>query len=200
VIEDIYRHHKKGIAVLDTKHLNHAGIARLRDFKIVTLKPGKAYDYEKIARIPYLLVRPDPALRTRPTVDHLKGILAALYNQRAPRAIVVEEAHLYNPSPQIPEDTLELIAREGRAYGQNLIMITQRIQDFPKLLWSQCKETAAFRFMIPHDIRYLQAVLPGFDEVNASLQLHDVVRFNHETGEFTIIKAADVKRITPHLG
>ncbi len=200
VIEDIYRTHRKGIAILDTKYLNHAGIARLREFKIVTLKPGKVYDYAAIARIPYLLVRPDPTLRTRPTVDHLKEILAALYNQRAPRAIVVEEAHLYNPNPQIPEETLELIAREGRAYGQNLIMITQRIQDFPKLLWSQCKETTAFRAMIPHDIKYFQAVIPEFPEINDQLELHDAVRFYHETGKYEILKAAQIKRITPHLG
>lgn len=200
VIEDIYRTHRKPIAILDTKHLNHAGIARLREFKIVTLKAGKAYNYEKIARIPYLLVRPDPRLKTRATVEHLKEILAAIYDQRTPRAIVVEEAHLYNPSPQIPEDTLELIAREGRAYGQNLILITQRIQDFPKLLWSQCKETSAFRCMIPHDIKYFQAVIPEFDEINATLELHDVVRFFHESGEYEILKAAQIKRITPHLG
>ena len=88
--------------------------------------------------------------------------------------IVVEEAHNYNKNPYSPSPILRLVAREGRGRGLSLWFITQRIQDFPKLLWSQCYMTYLLKFTIPQDIRYVSALIPDFDKINRELRMHDV--------------------------
>jgi len=46
----------------------------------------------------------------------------------------------------------EKFEREGRGRGLSLGFITQRIQDFPKLLWSQCYMNYLLKFTLPQGI------------------------------------------------
>lgn len=199
LIERIYGE-KKPLLILDTKTRNHIGLVQLHNMKLLRIKPGCAYDWDKALSTPYILSIPHPSTRTKELIQQYNGLLEAAYDTKKPRTIVVEEAHLYNPSPQHPNEHLEIISREGRGYGMNLVQVTQRIQDYPKLLWSQCRATYVMKFMIPQDIKYLSSMIPEFPQLNQQLNLHDVLRYDHVDNSYQIIKAADVKRITPHLG
>jgi len=98
-----------------------------------------------------------------------------LFSAEKPITIFVEEAHRYNESMYKPSKITELIAREGRKYGINLVFITQRIQEFPKLLWEQCKLTYLFKCTHITILKYIKQMIPNFDEINHQLQQYDVL-------------------------
>jgi len=197
--EQLYERGKRWI-ILDTKTRNHIGLISLKKVKLLKIKPDTAYNFWKLTDYDYILCIPTEKTKTRELIEQYRMILDVLFSAKRPITIFVEEAHNYNPNPYVADDLLELIAREGRSYKINLIFVTQRIQDFPKLLWSQCKFTYLFKFMIPHDVKYIAKMIPDFERINMELQRYDVLEYTHETNDYKIIKSYEIVRKTKHYG
>lgn len=199
LIEKLYAE-KKPFIILDTKTMNHIGLIGLKGLKMVKVKPGASYDWKKLSEYPYLLLIPTIHTKTTELIEQYTAAIEAIYTAGRERTIIVEEAHNYNKNSFAPSPTLELVAREGRGRGISLWFVTQRIQDFPKLLWSQCCYTYLFKFMIPQDIKYVEALIPNFSEINKKLERYDVLEYRHITAECNIISHSNIKRQTKHYG
>ncbi|RXE56410.1 hypothetical protein ABH15_10015 [Methanoculleus taiwanensis] len=199
LVEELYRNEIPFI-ILDTKTQNHIGLVGLKGVKRLQIKPYAEYDYTKLVKYPYILSIPTLRTKTTDLIAEYSKLIDTFYTLGRKGVIVVEEAHNYNKNPYAPSPILELVAREGRGRGLSLWFITQRIQDFPKLLWSQCYMTYLLKFTIPQDIRYVSALIPDFDKINRELRMHDVLEYDHKTSEYRIIPAGEVKRATKHYG
>lgn len=199
LIEKLYAE-KKPFIILDTKTRNHIGLIGLKGVKLLKIKPGARYDWAKLLEYPYVLCIPSLRTKTADLVEQYTELIDAVYTAGAERVIVVEEAHNYNKNAYSPSPVLELVAREGRGRRICLWFVTQRIQDFPKLLWSQCYYTYVLKFLIPQDIRYVEALIPDFNEINRKLNRFDVLEYNHLSGEHQIIPGSNVNRHTKHYG
>jgi hypothetical protein len=149
---------------------------------------------------PYVLCIPTLRTKTADLVEQYTALIDAVYLEGKERVIIVEEAHNYNKNAYSPSPVLELVAREGRGRQISLWFVTQRIQDFPKLLWSQCYFTYLLKFLIPQDIRYVEALIPDFGQINRELNRYDVLEYRHLSGEHQIIPASSVNRTTKHYG
>lgn len=193
-IESCYQE-KKPLLIFDTKTKNHIGLMALKKMRLLKIKPGYSYDFERVLEHPYVLVIPSPEMRTKALISVYDELLNTAYDARDPRRIYVEEAHHYKDS-----DIIELFMREGRGFGIDMTLIDQRIQNMPKILWSQCQTTYLTRWNIPQDIKYIGGMIPGFQEINQKLQRHDILRYDHNTGKYQIIKAGKVIRRTKHYG
>ncbi len=202
-VEEMYRQ-KHSFIILDTKCRNHLGLAALRSVKLIQINSDYTYNWENINKYRYVLCVPTLKTRTEDLINIYRGLLDTLFMADGERIILLEECHNYNKSSNSPDPLLELIAREGAGRRKYLWFITQRLQNFPKLLWAQCGYTYIFRHNIPQDIKYLEAGIPNFTEINLKLQPHDVYVWNHgatqTAPENCIIKAKDVIRRTKHLG
>lgn len=185
---------------LDTKQFNHYGLYNLKHVKLLRVSPSTFYNFEKALNYPYLLCIPDRRTKTKELISIYKQFLEIAYDSRSPKAYLLEEAHLYNPSPNYPDGIIELITREGRGYNMNSIFVTQRIQDFPKLLWSQCKFSYLYKALIPQDVRYISSFIPNFQNINWKLREHEAVKYYHNENKFLVLPAAKIQRITPHYG
>lgn len=191
---------KTPFIVLDMKTKNHIGLIGLKGLKLVKIKPGAVYDWGRLLEHPYILCIPTGRTTTAELVEQYTGLIDALYVAGEERVIITEEAHNYNKNAYSPSPVLELVAREGRGRRISLWFVTQRIQDFPKLLWSQCQYTYLLKFLIPQDIRYVEALIPDFTRINRELDRFDVLEYQHITGEYQIIPAGKVDRVTKHYG
>lgn len=191
---------KRPFIVLDTKTQNHIGLVGLKGLKLIKIRPGAVYDWKKLAEYPYLLLVPTIRTRTEELIEQYTAVIDAIYTAGKERVILVEEAHNYNKNAYSPSSVLELVAREGRGRGLSLWFVTQRIQDFPKLLWSQCYYTYLMRFLIPQDIRYVEQLIPDFTRINRELNRYDVLEFDHQTAEYRILPKETVVRKTKHYG
>ncbi len=200
-VEELYKAEKPFI-VLDTKTSNHIGLQELPNVKKIQMKPGLKYNWDKLADYPYLLCVPTLRTKTADLIDLYRDLTDSLFMVSGERFTIVEEAHNWNKNSSVPDPLLELIAREGAGRKKYLWFVTQRLQDFPKLLWSQCGYTYIFKHSIPQDIRYIEQMIPDFTEINRTLSKHDVLMWDHGNidGQYQIIKAADVTRKTPHRG
>lgn len=200
-VEELYRQ-KHPFIILDTKTANHIGLQDLPKVKKIQIKAGYHYDWSKLDQYDYLLCIPTLKTRTADLIEIYRKLLDSVFMSDKERFLLVEEAHNYNPSSNTPDPLLELIAREGAGRKKYLWFITQRLQDFPKLLWSQCSFTYVFKHNIPTDIKYLEAGIPNFSEINRNLNKHDVFVWNHgnSEGQQNIIRAKDVTRKTRHFG
>lgn len=107
---------------------------------------------------------------------------------------------MYNKNPYVPSPVLELVAREGRGRKISLWFITQRIQDFPKLLWSQCYYTYLLKFNIPQDIAYIRSLIPNFEKINLELGRYDVLEYDHVSNQYRIVQKENIRRETKHYG
>ncbi len=199
LIEKLYAE-KKPFIILDMKTRNHIGLIGLKGLKLVKIKPGARYDWERLLEYPYILCVPTARTKTAELVEQYTGLIDTFYVAGEERTIIVEEAHNFNKNASSPSPILELVAREGRGRKISLWMVTQRIQDFPKLLWSQCRYTYVLKFLIPQDIKYVEALIPDFGEINRKLDRYDVLEYRHITGEYQIIPASHVNRKTTHYG
>lgn len=186
--------------IFDTKNRNHIGLLALKKLKLLKIKPNATYDYWKIADYDQVLCIPTLKTKTKELIEHYKAFLDVLFTVKKPITIILEEAHLYNPNSRVADEVLELIAREGRSSRINMIFVTQRIQDFPKILWSQCKLTYLFKFMIPQDIFYISRMIPNFEVLNRELKKHDVLEYDHYANEIRIFRAEEIIRRTKHYG
>jgi len=199
LVEKLYRE-KKPFVVLDTKTRNHIGLIGLKGVKLVKIKSGARYNWEKLLQHPYVLCTPTLRTKTADLVEQYTELIDAVYLEGKERVVIVEEAHNYNKNAYAPSPVLELVAREGRGRKISLWMVTQRIADFPKLLWSQCRYTYLLKFLIPQDVRYIEQLIPNFGEINRKLDRYDVLEYRHITGEYQIIPASHVNRKTKHYG
>jgi DNA helicase HerA-like ATPase len=186
--------------VLDTKTKNHIGLIGLKGVKRLQIRPGAVYDFEKITDQKALLCLPTLTTKTGDLIAQYTTLIESLYAAGWSGVIVVEEVHNYNKNPFTPSPVLELVSREGRGRGLSLWFVTQRIQDFPKLLWSQCFWTYLLKFNIPQDIKYISALIPNFDKINRDLNRYDVLEYNHISSNYRIVPAGEVKRLTKHYG
>lgn len=199
MVEKLYAEGKPFI-ILDTKTKNHIGLVGLKGLKIIKIKPGATYNWKKIAEYPYLLLIPTIRTKTADLIAQYTAVIDAIYTAGKERVIIVEEAHNYNKNSASPSPVLELVAREGRGRGVSEWFVTQRIQDFPKLLWSQCYYTYLLKFMIPQDIRYIEALIPDFTGINRKLDRFDVLEYRHVSGDYEIIPHSNINRQTKHYG
>lgn len=199
MVEQLYARNQP-VLILDTKQRNHIGLMGLNGFKLLRIREGACIDFNKALRFPYLLCIPDEYTRTADLIEIYRGFMEAAYQRKKPLKIMVEEAHNYNKHPQIPDETLELLTREGRGIGLDLTFITQRIQDFPKLLWAQCKYSYLYKYMIPHDIDYVDRLIPGYKRINRKLEAYDMLEYSHERFSAKVVKARAIARHTKHWG
>jgi DNA helicase HerA-like ATPase len=193
------RRQLKRFIVLDTKKDNLRGLIQLKDVHGVQIYPNTAYNFFKVLTHDYLVFYPSERTTAEQLKQQYKQLLETIYYHDKNRIIVIEEAHRMVGQFNI-EEIIELIQREGRGKGLSPMYLTQRIQDFSKLIWSQCDRTYIFRWFIPQDISYISKMIPDFDKINSELAEHDVLEYNHKNGEHKIIKAQDIKRITAHYG
>lgn len=201
-VEDLYAE-KIPFILFDTKTENHNGLIELPEVKRLPIHPR--VDYDKI--IPYLLDYPYilciPASKSIPIneiVEIYTKIMSYFWlHEKGGRVLIAEEAHNWNKNSAVPNPLFEQIAREGRSSKMFIWFITQRLQNFPLLLWSQCAYTYLWHFNIPPDIRYAGHMVPDFETINREeLQTHDVLVWDNH--EYEIIKADQIKRRTTHRG
>lgn len=199
LVEKLYNE-KKPFILLDTKTKNHIGLIGLKGLKVVKVRPGARYDWSKLAKYPYLLLIPTIHTKTAELIEQYTAAIDAIYTAGKERVVIVEEAHNFNKNAYAPSPVLELVAREGRGRGICLWFVTQRIQDFPKILWSQCYVTYLLKFLIPQDIKYVEALIPNFGQVNRELNKHDVLEYSHIDNVYQIVPKDDIVRQTIHYG
>lgn len=201
MVEELYRQ-KMPFIIFDTKMKNHIGLLGLKEIRLLKIRPGVRYDWENLVDYPYVLCIPTPKIKTAELISQYRAAIEALYDARKPRTMIIEEAHNYNKNSSYPDPVLELVAREGRDKKINLWFVTQRIQDFPKLLWSQCYFTYLSKFLIPHDIKYVESLIANFSEINKEIAMHDIIVYKHQTAEYEIIPAKEIAegRKTMHYG
>lgn len=196
--------------IFDTKTDNHIGLIELPGVKLFRVNPKKIrksgeINLKALNQYPYILCVPaNRNVDLAGLLDVYREIINYMWLQDGERVFIVEEAHNYNRNSSVPDPLFERIAREGRGYGKLIWFITQRLQNFNQLLWSQCKYTYLMRFIIASDIRYCAAMVPDFNYnrgtpgINSELEDHDVLVWDGKT--HIIIKAADVTRKTKHRG
>lgn len=201
---------KHPFIIFDTKTDNHIGLVEIPEVKLFKVNPGKIrknnkFDLKALNDYQYILCIPaNRNINLRDLLDVYREIINYMWMQDGERIFIVEEAHNYNKNSSVPDPLFERIAREGRGYRKLIWFVTQRLQNFNQLLWSQCKYTYLMRFVIPSDIRYCAAMVPDFDYnrgkpgINSQLEDHDVLVWDGKT--HTIIKAAEVTRKTKHRG
>lgn len=201
---------ERPFVIFDTKTDNHIGLTAVPGVKLFRVNPKKIQKTGKINldalnQYPYVLCVPaNRNIDIKDLLDVYREIMNYMWLQDGERVFIVEEAHNYNKNSSVPDPLFERIAREGRGYGKLIWFVTQRLQNFNQLLWSQCKYTYLMRFVIPSDIRYCAAMVPNFDYnrgkpgINSELEDHDVLVWDGKT--HTIIKAVDVTRKTKHRG
>ncbi len=194
-----FRRQRRRFIVLDAKSDNLRGLSNLKDVHEVKVFPDTAYNWFKILSKDYLVIYPSPRTTTKELKEKYIMLLETIFYNDRNRIIIIEEAHHLANQWNL-EPIVELLVREGRGKNLSVIFITQRIQDFSKLVWSQCDRTFIFRWFIPVDVKYIKTMIADFENINAKLQKHDVLEYNHQNGEWRIIKAEEIKRITPHYG
>lgn len=84
-----------------------------------------------------------------------------------PLTLVLEEAHGYLPRTddardRVCLDRVERIAKEGRKYGVNLIVVSQRPSEVSETVLSQCGNFVVLRLTNPADQGYVRRLLPDF--------------------------------------
>ena len=207
LIEQIYAQRIPFI-ILDTKTVNHIGLSQLPEVTTFKINPKRPLsNIDVFLDTPYALCVPHSRDDdVKDIIDMYREIGHYLWLHEAnPRVFIFEEAHNWNKNASVPDSLLEKFAREGRGYGKYAWYITQRLQNFSQLLWSQCKYTYLFRHNTPTDLRYISQMIPEFQwrqnkspGLNDDLQDHDVLVWDGRTSN--IIKANEVRRKTKHRG
>src|SRR5579872_3872954 len=84
-----------------------------------------------------------------------------------PLTLVLEEAHNYLPhsedaSNRVCLERIERIAKEGRKYGINMFVVSQRPSEVSETVLSQCGNFIVMRLANPADQGYVRRLLPDF--------------------------------------
>lgn len=202
-IEELYRK-KHPFVIMDTKTQNHIGLKRLPDVKVLQIDPALQYNWEILNKYKYILCVPvNEDVEIEDLIDMYREMLNYLWRQPGERFFILEEAHNWNKSAQATDRTIEKIAREGAGLKKYLWFITQRLQNFSQLLWSQCAYTYLLKFYTRTDINYADGNIPDFKtKWNTELQQHDVLVWDGIKTSCQIIKAEQVAKMrnTRHAG
>lgn len=200
MVEDLYDQDHPFI-VLDTKTKNHLGLQKLPDVKKLLISPNYDYDWEILEKYKFILCVPASiTVKINDLIDVYRELVDHMWLVPGERFFIAEEAHNWNKNASVPDPLFESIAREGAGQKKYLWWVTQRLQNFNQLLWGQCGYTYLWKFNIPSDIRYAEALIPNFSDINRELRDHDVLAYDHGKGTYEIILAEEVRRKTPHLG
>lgn len=194
---------RKGIRniLLDTKTTNHIGLIQIPEVNLVKISPKYEFnDLSQLLEYPYVICV--PASRNIPIsdiIDKYREIVSYLWMNDSNRVIIAEEAHNWNKNASVPDPLFEQIAREGRGNGIFAWFVTQRLQNFSQLLWSQCSYTYLWHFNIPSDIRYAGQMVPDFERINREeLETHDMLIW--DSHKYEVVKANEITRKTQHKG
>jgi len=76
----------------------------------------------------------------------------------SPHVLVVEEAHLYC-SPHNIDPNLSRLVRMGGEPGISLILVSQRVRDFPQIVYSMADRVVIFQQRSPHDVDALEEII-----------------------------------------
>lgn len=83
---------------------------------------------------------------------------------RFPIAVLADEAHIYlndsDTQSGVTRSSAERIAKEGRKYGINLTVISQRPREVSATILSQCNSFLCLRISNPDDQAYVRNLLP----------------------------------------
>jgi uncharacterized protein len=84
-----------------------------------------------------------------------------------PLTLVLEEAHNYLPrtdeaTHRVCLDRVEKVAKEGRKYGINMIVVSQRPSEVSETVLSQCGNFIVLRLTNPADQGYVRRLPPDF--------------------------------------
>ncbi len=84
-----------------------------------------------------------------------------------PLTLVLEEAHNYLPRSEdatnrVCLDRIERIAKEGRKYGINMFVVSERPSEVSETVLSQCGNFIVLRLTNPADQGYVRRLLPDF--------------------------------------
>lgn len=85
------------------------------------------------------------------------SVLEALYHY-SPHTIVIEEAHLYC-SPHSIDPALSKLIRMGRLPNISTILVSQRVRDFPQIIYSMADKLIVFQQKSEHDVEALENIL-----------------------------------------
>lgn len=82
-----------------------------------------------------------------------------------PLLLVYEEAYKYVPKLKDSKHNsstiaIERIAKEGRKYGVNLAIVSQRPSEISETIFSQCSNFVVMRLTNPQDQGYVKRLLP----------------------------------------
>lgn len=199
VVEQMYAARMPFI-VLDTSDQNHIGLLKLKGVRILRIRKTENPDYSKILNHPYILCIPDENMKIGELIDEYRKIIETIFQAAKPRAVILEEVHYYSKNSSSPDQTLDKLSREGRKYGIFGWFITQRCQDLPKIFWSSCRYYMILKYWLHTDISYLENQINHYSDVNAGMQLHDVLVYNSQIAQHTILPAQAIKRVTKHYG
>ena len=97
--------------------------------------------------------------------------------QHLPITLVLEEAHNYLPNSDFARhriciERVERVAREGRKYGLNLMIVSQRPSELNETILSQCGNFITLRLTNPNDQAYVKKLLPDFLAVAIDMLPH----------------------------
>lgn len=99
----------------------------------------------------------------------------------SPVLVVLEEAHRYlgEGASALTRNSANRIAREGRKYGIELLLVTQRPKELPDTALAQCGTIIALRLSNSEDQGTIKAALPdavaGLAAVLPSLRTHEAI-------------------------
>lgn len=211
MVEQLYEHQIPFI-IFDTKTENHIGLQALPDLVVVDINPRNKGKYDLKTLIDYNYILCVPANRDidlSAILDVYRDILYYIWlHDHDTRVLICEEAHNWNKNSSVPDPLFEKVAREGRGAKKYIWFVTQRLQNFNQLLWSQCKYTYVFGHITHADIRYIAAMIPDFENkerggqvvklgLNSQLQDHDLIVWDGRQAQ--IIRHDDYKRRTEHV-
>lgn len=194
--------------IFDTKTENHIGLSMLPDVVVLHVSPkykGK-YNLRELMEYNYILCVPSSRdVDLKDIIDVYRDILYYMWlHDHDTRVFICEEAHNWNKNSSVPDPLFEKVAREGRSAHKYIWFITQRLQNFNQLLWSQCKYTYVFGHITHTDNRYISAMIPNWENqrngqtgLNSQLADHDLVMWDGHTAQ--IIRHDDYQRKTEHV-
>lgn len=85
------------------------------------------------------------------------SLFETLYHYQS-HTLVVEEAHLYC-SPSFIEPGLSTLIRMGAEPGISLVLVSQRVRDFPQIAYSMADRLVVFQQRSVHDLAALEAII-----------------------------------------
>jgi len=106
---------------------------------------------------------------------HLLNMARENTFKKKPLVLLLDEAHqflnekLSNRNNDYPLDSFDLIAKEGRKYGLNIALSTQRPRDIPEDVLSQMGAMLVHRLINVNDRRLIESACGEIDEASAKM-------------------------------